>query len=67
MGGFKPEGKGRYTDGWIYSPLHGATFQAEMTLVDHNTLDLHGYIFIPALGQSQTWTRAKSLPSCVSG
>ncbi|MGE3623958.1 MAG: DUF2147 domain-containing protein, partial [Bdellovibrionales bacterium] len=26
MGGFTPDGQGRYTDGWIYSPRHGATF-----------------------------------------
>src|ERR1700742_2336556 len=49
MGGFTPDGKGHFKDGWIYSPRHGATFSAEMTLVDHDTLDLHGYVFIPAL------------------
>jgi len=67
MGGFTPDGQGRYSDGWIYSPRHGATFNAEMKLIDHNTLDLRGYIFFPFLGESQTWKRAKKMPACASG
>jgi len=67
MGGFAPDGDGHYINGWIYSPRHGATFQAEMTLIDHDTLDLHGYVLMPALGESQVWKRADKLPSCVSG
>jgi len=65
MGNFTPEGKNRYTGGWIYNPRDGGIYSAQMTLVDHDTLDLHGYLFIPLLGQSQTWKRAKNMPSCL--
>jgi len=68
MGDFTPDamndGRRHYSDGWIYSPRHGYNFQAEMTLIDHNTLDLHGYVLTPILGESQTWTRAESMPQC---
>ncbi|HEU0117146.1 MAG TPA: DUF2147 domain-containing protein [Alphaproteobacteria bacterium] len=64
MGNFASDGQGHYTDGWIYSPRHGQTFSASMTLVDKNTLTLHGYVFVPALGEDQTWTRATKLPAC---
>ena len=66
MGGFKPDNKGHYLEGWIYNPRDGGTYSAQMTLVDHNTLDLHGYLFFPALGESQVWKRAKNMPSCKS-
>ncbi len=67
MGDFTPDGHGHYTDGWIYSPRHGQTFSAELTLIDHDTLDLHGYILSPILGDSQTWKRAKAMPACARG
>ena len=65
MGGFHAEGEGHYADGWIYSPEHGEVFSAEMTLLDEDTLDLHGYVLTPILGESQTWKRADAMPSCV--
>jgi uncharacterized protein (DUF2147 family) len=65
MTGFVPDGHGHYEDGFIYSPRHGQNFNAEMTL-DHDTLDLHGYVMMPILGESQTWTRVKTMPDCDS-
>ncbi len=65
MGDFTPDGQGHYEGGWIYSPRHGQIFNAEMTLVNHDTLDLHGYVLTPILGESQTWTRAKTVPACM--
>jgi len=67
MGGFTPDGKDHFADGWIYSPRNGGTYSAEMTLVDHETLDLHGYLFVPMLGESQVWKRAKKMNSCANG
>ncbi|MDP9126638.1 MAG: DUF2147 domain-containing protein [Pseudomonadota bacterium] len=64
MGGFRPDGHGHYANGWIYSPHHGANFNAEMKLIDHETLELRGYMLFPFLGESQTWTRAAKLPKC---
>jgi uncharacterized protein (DUF2147 family) len=66
MWGFKPDHGGHYTDGTIYSPLHGANFSAKMSLVDPDTLDLHGYLLFSFLGESRTWTRAKTMPHCVT-
>lgn len=66
MGDFTSDGKGHYSEGWIYSPRHGQTFNAEMTLIDHDTLSLHGYVIIPLLGDDQIWKRTKHLHACVS-
>jgi len=66
MGGFTEDHDkaGHYVDGWIYSPRHGKVFNADMTLVDPNTLKLHGYVIVPLFGESQLWTRAAILPKC---
>ncbi|MDD2326424.1 MAG: DUF2147 domain-containing protein [Alphaproteobacteria bacterium] len=59
MGGFKADGKGGYTGGWLYSPRHGSMFSAALTLKDKDTLELRGYVFLPLLGGSQHWNRHK--------
>jgi uncharacterized protein (DUF2147 family) len=65
MGNFNPDGKNGYLDGWIYNPRDGGIYSAQMKLIDHDTLDLHGYLFLPLFGESQIWKRASSMPSCV--
>lgn len=64
MTGFTPDGKGNYNDGLIYSPRHGADFNAEMQLIDSDTLNLHGYMMFSFLGESQTWKRTTDMPKC---
>lgn len=66
IGGFKGDGEGHYADGWITSPNDGATYDADMTLLDRETLKLHGYLWLPILGESQVWKRAKPMPDCRS-
>ena len=66
MGNFTSDGKGHYTEGWVYSPRHGQVFNADITVLDKDTLDLHGYLWLPSLGDSQIWKRADSLPECSS-
>jgi uncharacterized protein (DUF2147 family) len=66
MGGFTPDGEGHYVNGWIYSPRHGATFNGELTMIDRNTLAIRGYVLFPALGENQTWTRAKKMRPCTA-
>lgn len=68
MGGFTPDAdrQGHYTDGWIYNPRDGGIYSAEMTLIDHGTLKLRGYLFFPFLGESQIWKRATTMPTCMS-
>lgn len=65
MGGFTDEGDGKAVGGWIYSIRHGATFSAELSLIDRNTLELRGYMFMSWLGGSVIWTRAPDgSPAC---
>lgn len=55
--GFRHEGGGRFVEGRIYDPSSGNTYRAQLTLLDADTLKLRGYIGIPLLGGTQTWTR----------
>lgn len=64
MGGFRGVSPTNYDGGWIYSPEHGANFDASITVIDTNTIELHGYLVVPAFGDSQTWTRSLSMPDC---
>jgi len=47
-----------WDEGTLYDPKKGKTYSGKITLKDKNTLDLRGYIGVPALGRSSTWTRA---------
>lgn len=67
MGGFTPSPDGTLTDGWIYSPRHGVVFSAEIRPIDQNRIALHGYVLLPALGQSQVWTKTELPLSCKGG
>jgi uncharacterized protein (DUF2147 family) len=48
---------GEYVDGYIYDPENGDTYTMKATLEGNDTLKLRGYVAIPLLGQSQTWSR----------
>ncbi len=65
MGGFTPDEDGNFSNGWIYSPRHGAKFSASLHMGEQpDTLELHGYFLVPLLGESQQWTRAVNLRPC---
>lgn len=66
MGGFAEQPDGSYSNGWIYSPRHGATFGAAISNGEDDTLDVRGYFVLPLLGETQTWTRAHTIQPCVS-
>jgi len=66
MGGFSQVSPGHYEGGWIYSPRSGSTYSARLTMIDHDTLDLHGYVLTPLLGESQTWKRVSPDPVCTT-
>ena len=57
MRNFAYTGDNRWTDGMVYDPESGHTYKATMSLVTHNQLHLRGYIIIPLLGRTSTWTR----------
>ena len=64
MGGFRNAGSGRYESGRVYNPSNGETYSAHMKLIDHDTLDMHGYVLTPFFGDSQIWKRTGPTPSC---
>jgi uncharacterized protein (DUF2147 family) len=63
--GFKPAEPNSWKDGSVYNPDNGNTYHATMKLRADGTLDLHGYIGISLIGQSEVWTRYKDpVPPC---
>jgi uncharacterized protein (DUF2147 family) len=66
MAGFAPVpgSPAEWQDGSIYSPESGSTYSATLRLKDAATLYLRGYILVPLLGETQTWTLDTTHPSC---
>lgn len=57
--GFVYDGDGVWVDGRVYDPESGDEYRGKLRLVDENTMELRGYILIPLLGRTETWTRVK--------
>ena len=55
--GFAYDGDGRWTGGTIYDPNSGKTYRCIITQVDDDTLKVRGYVGVPLLGRTETWTR----------
>ncbi len=55
--GFTFDGEDTWEGGKIYDPKSGNDYSAKMSLANPNTLELRGYILIPLLGRTETWTR----------
>jgi glucan biosynthesis protein C len=55
--GLKPEPNGTWESGSIYDPSTGNTYTCSLTLNGDDRLRLRGYIGIPLLGRTTTWTR----------
>jgi uncharacterized protein (DUF2147 family) len=51
------EKKSRWTGGTIYDPNSGKTYKGTITLVDHNTIKLRGYVGISLFGRNDIWSR----------
>lgn len=49
--------KKEWVDGEIYDPVHGKYYKCKMWFSDDKTLQLRGYIGIPALGRTMTWKK----------
>ncbi len=52
--------------GSVLDPRNGDVYQANIKLDAANHLELHGYLVVPLLGQTQTWTpyAGRTLPDC---
>ena len=46
-----------WSGGTIYDPEEGKTYKCVMKLADENTLNVRGYIGVPAFGRTVTWLR----------
>jgi uncharacterized protein (DUF2147 family) len=57
MWDFEYSGNNKWTGGRVYDPNSGKTYKCILTLVDHNTLKVRGYIGLSLFGRSDTWTR----------
>jgi uncharacterized protein (DUF2147 family) len=57
MRGLKFDGDDTWKGGKIYDPKSGNDYSAKMTMPDAHTLELRGYVLIPLVGRTETWTR----------
>lgn len=48
---------GTWSEGTIYDPLSGSTYNCVINMKDENTLDIRGYIGVQALGRTDVWKR----------
>lgn len=57
IGGLKPASGGQWTEGWVYDPEEGKSFNLELSLKDPDTLTVMGYAGIRLLSETFHWTR----------
>ena len=55
--GFSYEGDGRWSGGTIYDPNSGKSYRCIITWVAGGILKVRGYVGVPMLGRTETWTR----------
>jgi uncharacterized protein (DUF2147 family)/fucose 4-O-acetylase-like acetyltransferase len=48
---------GTWANGRIYDPASGSTYTCQLTLDGENRVRLRGYVGIPLIGRTTTWTR----------
>ncbi len=48
-----------WTDGTIYDPKNGSTYNCKIELKDENTIEVRGYIGTAVFGRTDVWTRMK--------
>jgi len=58
--GLKARSDGTWDDGGIYDPSTGNTYTCSLTLDGDDRLRLRGYVGIPLIGRTTTWTRVGS-------
>jgi uncharacterized protein (DUF2147 family) len=46
-----------WTDGTIYDPASGYTYRCQLTFDGNDRLRLRGYVGVPLIGRTTTWTR----------
>jgi uncharacterized protein (DUF2147 family) len=54
---FVYQGKNEWSEGSIYDPENGSTYNCVINMKNDNVLDIRGYIGIKALGRTDNWKR----------
>ena len=54
---FVYQGKNEWSEGTIYDPENGSTYNCVINMKNDNVLDIRGYIGIKALGRTDNWKR----------
>lgn len=54
---------GAYSGGYVYNPRDGKTYRIAARVIDQDTIQVRGYLWLPLIGQSQLWRRARATPS----
>ena len=49
-----------WTDGTIYNPDDGESYNARVEVVDPNTLHVRVYVMLPLFGETKVWTRVEN-------
>jgi uncharacterized protein (DUF2147 family) len=57
--GFEFDGDDTWVSGRVYDPESGEEYRGKLRLEDDTTLKLRGYVLVPLLGRTETWTRVK--------
>lgn len=56
--GFKKDTENSMSDGTIYDPKSGKTYDCNIKLEKNNTLSIRGYVGISLIGRTTKWTRS---------
>jgi uncharacterized protein (DUF2147 family) len=59
---FTYNGEDEWSEGTIYDPENGNTYNCIIKMTDENTLDIRGYIGISTFGRTDVWKRLKMPP-----
>lgn len=59
---FTYKGGDEWTEGTIYDPQNGSTYNCVIVMKDDNTLEIRGYIGVEAFGRTDVWKRLKMPP-----
>ncbi len=57
---FDFDGKNTWTDGTIYDPKSGKTYNCKITMNDNGNLNVRGYVGISLLGRTETFSRIEN-------
>lgn len=66
LSGLRMDSPSKWSGGKVYKADEGDTYDASMTVLSDDKVELRGFVGISMFGKTQTWTRvsAKDYPRC---